>query len=270
MHMFPINFHYLKKLDVWRMTMAIFLSTAFVFFSIDASLSADFIKEISTSVFSVTLSQQQQQQQQQLQQAIAQTDFDSNNNTSIIGNPIASNTSNIRDVKQGFESDMIKAAGHFINNQIKSDTIGWVQNGTWKLEVKSIDNNSNNNSEDKTNLVADFDANFTIVKPYENSSYNLFINSLSTDNVIHYNNDIVVMGISNIHSDEEIEYNQVPVTVYLLNKKVLHLTTDVNKSSDGNSNDNDIHGTFIMGVGINNSNVEDTKLFDNKINAGEI
>lgn len=268
MHMFPINFHYLKKLDVRRMTMAIFLSTAFVFFSIDASLSVDFIKEISTSVFSVTLSQQQQQQQ--LPQAIAQTDFDSNNNTSIIGNPIASNTSNIRDVKQGFESDMIKAAGHFINNQIKSDTISWVQNGTWKLEVKSIDNNSNNNSKDKTNLVADFDANFTIVKPYENSSYNLSIDNLSTANVIHYNNDIVVMGISNIHSDEEIEYNRVPVTVYLLNKKILHLTTDVNKSSDDNSNDNDIHGTFIMGVGISNSNVEDTKIFGNKINGVEI
>ena len=269
MYMFPINFHYLKNLDLGRMTMAIFLSTAFVFFSIDASLSADFIKEISTSVFSVTLSlqQQQQQPQQQLQQAIAQTGFDSNNNTSIIRNPIASNTSNtsnIRDVKQGFESDMIKAVGHFINNQIKSDTISWVQNGTWKLEVKSIDNNSNNNSEDKTNLVADFDANFTIVKPYENSSYNLSIDNLSTDNVIHYNNDIVVMGISNIHSDEEIEYSQVPVTVYLLNKKVLHLTSDDNKSSDDNLNDDNTYGTFIMGLGINNYNVKDTNFLITK------
>lgn len=257
--MFPINFLYLKRLDGERMAMVIFLSTAFVFFSIDGGLSADFTKEISSSVFSISLPQLQ------LQQATAQTGFDSSNRTSIIGNPIISNTSNIIDPKLGFESNTIKAAGHFIDNQIKSDTISWVQNGTWKLEVKSNNNTNKNNNEDKTNLVAVFDANFTITKLYENSSYNLSIDNLSTDDVIRYNNDVVVMGISNIHSDKEIEYIQVPVTVYLLNKKVLHLTIDDNKSSDDNLNDdNNTYGTFIMGLGINNYNVKDTNFLITK------
>lgn len=247
MHMFPLNFLYDKKLDRGRIVMVIFYSIAFVFFLIDTSLSADFINEISTFVFSISLPQLQ------LQQATAQTGFDSSNSTSVSGNPTTSNTSNIIDPKLGFESNMIKAAGHFMNNQIKSDTISWVQNGTWKLEVKSNTNtNTNNNSEDKTDLVAVFDANFTITKAYENSSYNLSIDNLSTDDVIRYNNDVVIMGISNIHSDREIEYIQVPVAVYLLNKKVLHLTIDDNKSSDDNLNDDNTYGTFIMGVGINN------------------
>ena len=259
MHMFPINFLYLKRLDGERMAMVIFLSTAFVFFSIDGGLSADFTKEISSSVFSISLPQLQ------LQQATAQTGFDSSNRTSVIGNPTTSNTTNIIDPKLGFESNTIKAAGHFIDNQIKSDTISWVQNGTWKLEVKSNNNTNKNNSEDKTNLVAVFDANFTITKPYENSSYNLSIDNLSTDDVIRYNHDVVVMGISNIHSDKKIEYIQVPVTVYLLNKKVLHLTIDDNKSSDDNLNDdNNTYGTFIMGLGINNYNVKDTNFLITK------
>ena len=258
MHMFPINFLYLKRLDGERMAMVIFLSTAFVFFSIDGGLSADFTKEISSSVFSISLPQLQ------LQQATAQTGFDSSNRTSVIGNPTTSNTTNIIDPKLGFESNTIKAAaGHFIDNQIKSDTISWVQNGTWKLELKS--NNNTNNSKDKTNLVAVFDANFTITKPYENSSYNLSIDNLSTDDVIRYNNDVVVMGISDIHSYREIEYIQVPVTVYLLNEKILHLKIDVNNSSDDNSNDDDnTYGTFIMGLGINNYNVKDTNFLITK------
>jgi hypothetical protein len=257
--MFPINFVYPKKLDVERMAMVIFLSTAFVFFSIDSGLFADFTKEISIAVFSISLPQQQ------LQQATAQTGFDLSNKTSIIGNSTASNTSNILDPKLGFESNTRKATGLFIDNQIKSDTISWVQNGTWKLEVKN--NNNTNNSKDNADLVAVFDANFTIAKPYENSSYNLSIDNLTTDDVIGHNYDVVVMGRSNIHSDKEIEYTQVPVTVYLLNEKVLNLTIDVNKSSsDNHSNDNNINGTFIIGVGINKSTAKDPKLAENNIN----
>ena len=144
----------------------------------------------------------------------------------------------------------MKAHGHFANNQIKDNIVTWIEGGMWNLDIVKVSNNSRATT---PNMTAEFTSNFTMIKPDGSLSHNHIINKFKSDNVIFAGNDIVITGTSDIHSDNGIEYSQVPITVHLMGKKVLGLMIDVNKTSGHFSGDNEMFGTMISGFGLDNS-----------------
>jgi hypothetical protein len=115
------------------------------------------------------------------------------------------------------------------------------------------------------NYSADFSSNFTMIKPDGSLSYEHMIRNFMSDNVILTENDIVVTGITDIHTNNNstLEYNQVPITVHLMGKKVLDLMIDVQKTGRHFASSNELFGTLISGTGL-----EDTELLlqENKTN----
>jgi hypothetical protein len=147
------------------------------------------------------------------------------------------------------ESKTVMASGHFANNQMEDGTVTWIQGGLWNLE---IDNSSNKNLKNQ-NMSATFDANFTMIRPDGSLSHNHIISNLTSDNVIFAGNDIVVTGVSDIYTDNGTEYKQVPITIHLMGKQVLGLMIDVNKTDGHFSSSNEMYGTLISGIGLDNS-----------------
>ncbi len=147
------------------------------------------------------------------------------------------------------ESKTVMASGHFANNQMEDGTVTWIQGGLWNLE---IDNSSKMNMEN-TNASATFDADFTMIRPDGSLSHNHVINNFTSTNVIFASNDIVITGISDINSNNEAEYEQVPITIHLMGKRVLGLMMDVNKTGGHFSGSNEMFGTLISGIGLDNS-----------------
>jgi hypothetical protein len=147
------------------------------------------------------------------------------------------------------ESKTVMASGHFANNQMEDGTVTWIQGGLWNLE---IDNSSNKNLKNQ-NMSATFDANFTMIRPDGSLSHNHIISNLTSDNVIFAGNDIVVTGVSDIYTDNGTEYEQVPITIHLMGKQVLGLMIDVNKTDGHFSSSNEMYGTLISGIGLDNS-----------------
>ena len=146
---------------------------------------------------------------------------------------LSTNTSLLNDnsEKQN-NSKMIKAFGHFANNQIKDGIVTWIQGGFWELKINNITNDSSNNINNNNNILfnnnsskADFIANFTMIKPDGSLSHNHNIANFVSNNVILTDKDIVVMGIADIYSDNDNinEYKSVPLTIHLMGKKVLGL-----------------------------------------------
>ena len=160
------------------------------------------------------------------------------------------------------EHIITQASGHFANNQIKDGMVTWIQGGLWDLKIKSLPLNSSHyyidNNSNKSNLTALFDASFTMIKPDGSLSHNHLINNFSSTNVIFGGNDIIITGIADIHSDIGIEYKQVPLTVHLMGKKVLGLMIDVNKTKGHFASPNEMYGTLISGIGLDNSNTNKT------------
>ena len=141
----------------------------------------------------------------------AQTDNDNSSNFNETSNH---NSSSI----QQNDTSIVKAYGHFANNQIKDNVVSWIEGGMWNLDILKV---SNNNGKEMTpNMTAEFTANFTMIKPDGSLSHNHIINKFKSDNIIFVGNDIVITGTSDIHSDNGIEYSQVPITVHLMGKKV--------------------------------------------------
>ena len=161
------------------------------------------------------------------------------------------------------KSKMIKAFGHFANNQLKDGIVTWIQGGFWNLNIHNITNsNVNNNNTQITNYngIANFTSNFTMIKPDGSLSHNHNIQNFISDKVILTDKDIVVMGIADIYSDESNnEYKSVPLTIHLMGKKVLGLTIDVAKTKEHFSSSNEMFGTLISGIGLDTS-------VDNSIN----
>jgi hypothetical protein len=147
------------------------------------------------------------------------------------------------------ESKTVMASGHFANNQMEDGTVTWIQGGLWNLE---IDNSSNKNLKNQ-NMSATFEANFTMIRPDGSLSHNHIISNLTSNNVIFAGNDIVVTGVSDIYTDNGTEYEQVPITIHLMGKQVLGLMIDVNKTDGHFSSSNEMYGTLISGIGLNNS-----------------
>jgi hypothetical protein len=170
------------------------------------------------------------------------------------------------------KSKMIKAFGHFANNQIQDGIVTWIQGGFWELKINdtansNVNNNNNtqlfnNNSSNKTNFVA----NFTMIKPDGTLSHNHNINNFVSKNVIITGKDMVVMGIADIYFDDNNDkYKSVPLTIHLMGNKVLGLTIDVGKTKGHFSSSNEMFGTLISGIGLNNTSATDNSSFNKTI-----
>ena len=154
---------------------------------------------------------------------------------------------------------VIEASGHFANNQIENGTITWIQGGLWHLDIyNSTTSNPYNETISMNNIyTANFSANFTMIKPDGSLSHEHMIKNFTSDNVILAENDIIVTGITDIYTNNNstLEYNQVPITVHLMGKKVLGLMIDVKKTERHFASSNELFGTLISGTGL-----EDTEL----------
>ena len=163
-------------------------------------------------------------------------------------------------LKEQDEPKIIHFFGHFANNQIKDGIVTWIQGGLWNLDINNITNSNVNNSTIQTinnNGIANFTANFTMVKPDGSLSHNHNIENFISSDVILTDKDIVVMGIADIYSDDDnnnYEYKSVPLTIHLMGNKVLGLTIDVGKTKGHFSSSNEMFGTLISGVGLDTSN----------------
>ena len=191
-----------------------------------------------------------------IEEALAQSA--SSTNTSLIINNISGEQN---------KSTIIKAFGHFANNQIKDGIVTWIQGGFWELKINDtthINSNNNNNTQlinNHSSSKANFIANFTMIKPDGSLSHNHNIQNFVPDNIILTDKDIVVMGIADIYSDDNNnEYNNVPLTIHLMGKKVLGLTIDVGKTKGHFSSSNEMFGTLIGGIGLNASSADDSSI----------
>ncbi len=169
------------------------------------------------------------------------------------------------DQQQQQPNKVIEATGHFANNQIENGTVTWIQGGLWHLEIyNSTTSNPNNQTTSimNNNYTADFSSNFTMVRPNGSLSHGHIIKNFTSDNVILTENDIVVTGITDIYSNNNstLEYNQVPITVHLMGKKVLGLMIDAKKTERHFASSNELFGTLISGTGLEDTGLEDTEL----------
>lgn len=160
---------------------------------------------------------------------------------------------------------VIEATGHFANNQIENGTVTWIQGGLWHLEIyNSTTSNPSNQTTSimNNNYTGDFSSNFTMVRPNGSLSHGHIIKNFTSDNVILTENDIVVTGITDIYSNNNsiLEYNQVPITVHLMGKKVLGLMIDAKKTERHFASSNELFGTLISGTGLEDTGLEDTEL----------
>lgn len=180
--------------------------------------------------------------------------------------PSPTNTSIIINNNSGEQnkSKMIKAFGHFANNQLKDGIVTWIQGGFWNLNINNITNsNDNNNNIHITNYngIANFIANFTMIKPDGSLSHNHHIQNFISNKVILTDKDIVVMGIADIFSDDNNnEYKNVPLTIHLMGNKVLGLTMDVGKTKGHFASSNEMFGTLISGIGLDTSAVDNSSI----------
>ena len=188
-----------------------------------------------------------------IEEALAQSA--SSTNTSLIIN---------NNSEEQNKSKIIKAFGHFANNQIKDGIVTWIQGGFWELKINDTtysNSNNNNNTQlinNHSNSKANFIANFTMIKPDGSLSHNHNIQNFVPDDIILTDKDIVVIGIADIYSDDNNnEYKNVPLTIHLMGKKVLGLTIDIGKTKGHFSSSNEMFGTLIGGIGLNKSAAAD-------------
>jgi hypothetical protein len=173
------------------------------------------------------------------------------------------------------KSIIVHALGHFANNQIKDGIVTWIQGGLWDLLIKNATANNNNNSNivhnnntsEKPNIIAIFNANFTMIKPDGSLSHSHRINNFTSTNVIFAGKDIIVTGIADIHSNVGLEFKQVPITVHLMGKRVLGLMINVEKTRGHFASSNEMFGTLISGIGLKEPAINSTaiqNLYSNK------
>jgi hypothetical protein len=179
--------------------------------------------------------------------------------------PGLSQSSHVDQQQQQQPNKVIEATGHFANNQIENGTVTWIQGGLWHLEIyNSTTSNPSNQTTSimNNNYTGDFSSNFTMVRPNGSLSHGHIIKNFTSDNVILTENDIVATGITDIYSNNNsiLEYNQVPITVHLMGKKVLGLMIDAKKTERHFASSNELFGTLISGTGLEDTGLEDTEL----------
>jgi hypothetical protein len=160
-----------------------------------------------------------------------------------------------KDYNKQQQVKVIEATGHFANNQIENGSVTWIQGGLWHLAIYNSTNdgsNSNGGNPNNNNAVkANFTANFTMVKPDGSLSHEHLVKNFASNNVIISGGNLIVTGISDIYSNGNLKYNQVPVAVHLMGKHhVLGLTIDTNKTGRHFASSNEIFGTLIYGNGL--------------------
>jgi hypothetical protein len=180
----------------------------------------------------------------------------------VLAQSSSTNTPTLNDnLQEQNKSKMIKAFGHFANNQIKDGIVTWIQGGFWELTINNVanDSSSSSNLNKNNNDKADFIANFTMIKPDGSLSHNHNIGNFISDKVILTGKDIVVMGIADISSDDNnSEYKSVPLTIHIMSNKVLGLAIDVSKTEGHFSSPNEMFGTLISGVGLDTSSTDNS------------
>ena len=148
---------------------------------------------------------------------------------------------------------VIEATGHFANNQVENGSVTWIQGGLWHLAVYNSTNDGSSINGGNTNNAAkaNFTANFTMVKPDGSLSHEHLIKNYASNNVIIAGGDLIVTGIADIYSNNNLKYNQIPVAVHLMGKHhVLGVTIDTNKSGRHFASSNEMFGTLIYGTGL--------------------
>jgi hypothetical protein len=104
-------------------------------------------------------------------------------------------------------------------------------------------------------------------------SHNHVINNFTSNDIIFAGKDMIVTGILSIYSDNGTKYTQVPITIYLMGKKVLGLMIDVNKTKSHFSSSNEMFGALISGIGLegyNSNNAINPKPIDNFTNLNHL
>lgn len=185
-------------------------------------------------------------------------------NSSNISTSVSNDTHNTPTEKD--ESQTVMASGHFANNQMKDDTITWIQGGLWNLQIDK----SNKENIENSNMSASFNANFTMIRPDGSMNHNHIISNLTSDNVIFAGNDIVVTGASDIYTNNGTAYEQVPITIHLMGKQVLGLMIDMNKTGGHFSSSNEMYGTLISGIGLDNTNKSNNTTSNTAIKANTV
>jgi hypothetical protein len=168
------------------------------------------------------------------------------------------NINNNNEKKQNDNNNIAEASGYFANNQINYGIVTWIQSGLWDLKIKGLhDNNTDYNktydTTVKPKLTADFNANFTMIKPDGSFSHNHTINNFSSNNVIFTGKEVILAGVADIHSNIGMEFKHVPITIILVGK-IMRLLIDVSKTNYHFASPNEMFGTLIKGIGLDSSN----------------
>jgi hypothetical protein len=146
---------------------------------------------------------------------------------------------------------VIEASGHFANNQIKNDSVSWIQGGLWYLAIYNSTSPINSDNNTTTAAKAVFSGNFTMVKPDGSESHEHSIKDFKSNNVIISGGDMIITGIGNIYYNAALKYPQVPITVHLMGKQhVLGLIIDAIKTGNHFISNHEMYGTMIKGTGL--------------------
>jgi hypothetical protein len=168
------------------------------------------------------------------------------------------NVNNNNEKHQKDNNNIAEASGYFANNQINYGIVTWIQSGLWDLKIKGLhDNNTDYNKTYDTTVkpkwTADFNANFTMIKPDGSFSHNHTINNFSSNNVIFTGKEVILAGVADIHSNIGMEFKHVPITIILVGK-IMRLLIDVSKTNYHFASPNEMFGTLIKGIGLDSSN----------------
>jgi hypothetical protein len=142
----------------------------------------------------------------------------------------------------------MEAYGRIATSQTQNGSISWIQAGLWYMTITL--NDSDNNNKD-----AYFYTDFTMVKPDGTSLHNHFIKNFRSTIVQVNEEKTTIEGIADIYSGQLLEYQDVPVVVYLKNKTVLGLIIDKDKTQQhfASSSVNEIFGILINSRSLANS-----------------
>lgn len=137
------------------------------------------------------------------------------------------------------------AFGYIANNQYRTEQLLWIQGGIWRMNLLNAAGEDNN-----TATTGIFSASFTMVKPGGSAMHKHSIKNFTSDMVTLQAGDVIMTGVGDIYSGEDLKYPQVPITVHLMGKNVLGLIIDVNKTESHFASSNEFYGIVIRSNGI--------------------
>lgn len=148
---------------------------------------------------------------------------------------------------------IMNMSGNFTNRQTQNGIVTWIQDGSWELNIlgqSKKPNYSVNGTLENTKAI--FNASFTMIKPDGSFSHTHLINNFVSNSIVFKGKSIFIKGISDIHSTIGMEFKQVPISLHIIDKKILKILIDVGKTNWHFSGPNEIQGTIIKGIGLDN------------------